>query len=64
MKNPIRALLEWDERRWQTQDVKDWERRRAEGKLTFVLKFGFLWGLMTFGGVTVIGDSQIRGETL
>lgn len=64
MKNPIRALLERDERRWQTHGLTDWERRRAGGKWMFVLKFGFLWGLITFGVVTVIGDIQIRGETL
>jgi H+/Cl- antiporter ClcA len=67
MKNPIRALLERDERRWQTQGVKDWERRRAEGKLTFVLKLGFLWGLIMIAAFTLIEyflDGRIRVETL
>lgn len=56
MRNPIEALLEWDEHRWQTRRVKDWERQRASGKWLFVLKFGFLWGLIMFGGLNVIGD--------
>ena len=67
MRNPIRALLGRNERRQQTHDIRDWERRRAEGKWMFVLKRGFLWGLISFVGFTLIEyflDGRIRVETL
>ncbi len=67
MRNPIRALLERDERRWQARGVKDWERRRAEGMPMFVLKFGFLWGIKMFVAFTLIEyllDGRIIVEIL
>ncbi len=67
MKNPIKALLERDERRWQTRGVKDWERRRVEGKWMFVFKFGFLWGLMMIAAFTLmeyVFDGRIKVENL
>lgn len=64
MRNLIKTFFERDKRRWQTHGIKDWGHQRAGGSWLFVLKFGFRWGLMTFAAVTVIGDIQIRGETL
>lgn len=67
MRNPFRAILERDQRRWETHGVKAWERQRAKGKWLFVLKFGFLWGLMMTAGISLIEyflDGRIRVETL
>ena len=54
MRNPIKALMAWDERRWRNQGIEKWERRRIEGKWMFVLKFGLLWGILMIVGLTLI----------
>ena len=67
MKNPIKTLLDRDERRWQSHGIKDWERRREEGQFIFVLKFALRWCLMMIIAFTLLDylfDGRIRFETL
>ena len=67
MRNPIKALMAWDERRWRNQGIEKWERRRIEGKWMFVLKFGLLWGILMIVGLTLIEylfDGRIKFEML
>ncbi len=67
MKNPITTFFEWEERRWKTQGIKNWERQRAKGKWDFVLKIGLLWSLLTIAGITLFEyllDGRIRVEIL
>jgi hypothetical protein len=53
MKNPIKSYFEWEENRWKTKGIKNWENTRAKGKWQFVLKSGLLWSLLTITGFTL-----------
>lgn len=53
MKNLIKAFINWDQKSWNTENIKAWEEQRANGKWRYILKFGCLWGLMMIAGITL-----------
>ena len=67
MRNPVKVISEWNDRRWRTHGVKVWERRRAKGMRLFVLMFGAMWGawmIIVMSLVEYLMDGTIRAESL
>lgn len=67
MRNPVKVISEWNDRRWRTHGVKAWERRRAKGIVLFVLMFGAMWGawmIIVLSLAEYLWDGTFRVESL